>query len=172
MEIEEKIKKAKNGDKEAVTDLIYNIRHELYKIAKMRLSCDADIEDVIQETTIEVFKSIKKLKNASSYKSWIIKILINKCNKVYYYRKKNQISYENLELDDFFTSHNNKSESDLEFYHLLDGLNYDERMAIILFYMEDYPIKEIAEILRTNQNTIKTRLKRAKEKIKKNIKEW
>ena len=48
----------------------------------------------------------------------------------------------------------------------MEGLNYDERMAIILFYMEDYPIKEIARLMKTNENTIKTRLKRAKDKIK------
>lgn len=165
--MEDLIIKAKDGDKEAFIDLICEMRHDLYKIARIRLSCDADIEDAIQETTIKAFKSIKKLKKISSYKSWITKILINECNKIYQIRKKNQISYENLKLDNFLsTNTNNKSDDEAEFYYLLEGLNYDERMAIILFYMEDYPIKEIARLMKTNENTIKTRLKRAKDKIK------
>lgn len=165
--MENLIMKAKNGDKTAFTDLICEMRHDLYKIARIRLSCNADIEDAIQETTIKAFKSIKKLKKNSSYKNWIIKILINECSRIYQVRKKYQISYDNLELDDFLgTNQNYKSEDDSEFYYLLEGLNYDERMAIILFYMEDYPVKEIAKLLKTNENTIKTRLKRAKDKIK------
>ena len=161
--MEDLIIKAKAGDKEAFIELICEIRHDLYKIARMRLSCEADIE----ENIIKAFKSIKKLKKINSYKSWITKILINECNKIYKIRKKNQISYENLKLDDFLcTDTNNKSDDEAEFYYLLEGLNYNERMVIILFYMEDYPIKEIAKLMKTNENTIKTRLKRAKDKIK------
>lgn len=167
MEVENLIKKAKNGDKEAFTELIISIRHDLYKIAKVRLSCEADIEDAIQETIIEAFKSIKKLRKIASYKCWIIKILINKCNRIYQLRKKNQISYENLNLEELSISSTNlTTDSDLEFYYLLKGLNYDERMTIVLFYMEDYPIKEIAKLMKTNSNTVKTRLYRAKSKIK------
>lgn len=49
---------------------------------------------------------------------------------------------------------------------ILKDLNYDERMSLTLFYLEDYSIKEISKILKTNENTIKTRLKRGKEKIR------
>ena len=55
----------------------------------------------------------------------------------------------------------------LNYYDLLlKDLNYDERIAIILFYLEGYSIKDISKILKTNENTIKTRLKRSKDKIK------
>ena len=62
----------------------------------------------------------------------------------------------------------NNIEADMDFYYLLNGLNYNERIVIILFYIEDYSIKDIAKILKTNENTIKTRLRRAKGKIKDN----
>ena len=60
--MEELIKQAQKGDKEAFTQLIYEIRQDLYKIARCRLSCEDDIEDAVQETMIETFKNIKKLK--------------------------------------------------------------------------------------------------------------
>lgn len=166
--MESLIKAAKNGDKEAFTDLIFEIRHDLYKIARLRLSCNDDIEDAIQETIIEAYKSVKNLRDITLFKQWIIKILTNKCNRIYKKNIKYNISYENLEIDNFIVKDNkNNLESDLEFYYMLSVLNYDERIAITLFYMEDYTTKEIAKILKVNENTIKTRLRRAKIKIKK-----
>jgi RNA polymerase sigma-70 factor (ECF subfamily) len=165
--MEELIKYARKGNKEAFTTLVCDIRHDLYKIARVRLSCNDDIEDAVQETIIEAFKSIKNLKDESAFKKWIIKILINKCNKIYKKKNKNNISYENLNFDDFVIVENETHIDDnLEFYYMLENLNYDERIAITLFYMEDYTTKEIAKILRTNENTIKTRIRRAKNKIK------
>lgn len=45
-------------------------------------------------------------------------------------------------------------------------LNYDERIAMTLYYLEEYTTKEIGKMLNINENTIKTRIRRAKEKIK------
>lgn len=79
--LKELIKRAQNGDANAFTNLILSIKNDLFKIAKTRLVNDADIEDVIQETMIETYKFIKKLKEPEKFKKWVIKILINKCNK-------------------------------------------------------------------------------------------
>lgn len=167
MEKEELIKKARTGDEEAFVNLMYDIRFDLYKIARVRLSCDADIEDAIQETAFEIYRSIRKLRNEKSFMFWVIKILINKCNKIYKYNLRSKISYENLEMDNFITDNtDNYTEDDAEFYYLLEGLNYEERLSILLFYMEDYSIKQISRIMNVNENTVKTRLKRAKDKIK------
>lgn len=86
--MEELVIKAQKGDKEAFTELIYEIRHDLYKIARCRLSCEDDIEDAVQETMIIAFKNIRKLNKSDSYKKWIIKILINKCNQIFNKNKK------------------------------------------------------------------------------------
>ena len=53
---------------------------------------------------------------------------------------------------------------------MIKNLKYEERIIIVLYYAEKYTTKEIAEILSVNENTIKTRLSRAKEKIKTNYK--
>lgn len=86
--MEELIKRAKDGDKEAFTTLMLSLEKELYKIAKARLKNDDDIYDAIQETIIEAFKSIKKLKKIEAFKIWIIRILINKTNDIFRRRNK------------------------------------------------------------------------------------
>ena len=59
-------------------------------------------------------------------------------------------------------------ENKLNFYDIIKILNYEERLIIILYYMEDYSVKEIKNILKMNENTINTHLYRARQKIKKN----
>lgn len=88
--MEEIIEKVKKGDNQAFTVLITNMQSELYKIAKLRLKSDDDINEAVQETIIKAYSSIKKLKNNQYFKTWIIKILINECNSIYQKNKKNQ----------------------------------------------------------------------------------
>ena len=90
--MEELIQKAQKGDREAFTQIILSIRNDLYKIAKTRISNEEDINDAIQETMLEAYKSIKKLKDIKKLKSWVIKILINNCNKIYKKNYKNDKS--------------------------------------------------------------------------------
>lgn len=165
--MEELVEKAQKGDKKAFTQLIHTIRQDLYKITRCRLSCEDDIEDAVQETMISAFKNIKKLNKKESCKTWIIKILVNKCNQIYKKNKSRNISFEELKKEPDYSDSENYTELEkIDFYFILNDLNYDERIAILLFYLEDYSIKDIAKILKSNENTIKTRLRRGKEKIK------
>ena len=81
--LDELILMAQTGDEEAFANMILYIKDDLYKIAKTRLANETDIEDAIQETMIETYKSIKKLNDPNKFKKWVIKILINKCNRIY-----------------------------------------------------------------------------------------
>lgn len=165
--LEELIKEAKFGDKNSFTQIVLALEDELYKIAKTRLSCEADIDDAIQETMIQAYYSIKQLKNIECFKTWIIKILINKCNKIYRKRKKNNISYEELLIEPLSeTSAQEQIDSNMNFNMLLKVLNYNERIAIVLYYGEGYTTKQISKILKTGENTIKSRIARSKSKIK------
>ena len=81
--LDELILMAQAGDEEAFANMILYIKDDLYKIAKTRIANETDIEDAIQETMIETYKSIKKLNDPNKFKKWVIKILINKCNRIY-----------------------------------------------------------------------------------------
>lgn len=170
--MEELIKKAQKGDKNAFTDVILQIRNDLYKIAKTRISSDDDIEDLIQDTMIETYKHIKKLREPEKFKMWVIKILINKCNKLYKKKYKKDISIDEYDLEKYIILNSQKDiEDDLNFYHLIKDLKYEERIVLVLHYMEQYSVKDISKILKINENTIKTHLYRAREKIKKKLNE-
>ena len=169
--MEELVLKAQHGDEQAFTDLILTLKHDLYKIAKMRIVSNDDIDDAIQETMIEAFNNIRKLKKIESFKPWIIKILINKCNKIYQKKKMNEITFEE-DIENYLVHESaHLSENDMDFYLLIKCLKYEERIIVTLYYLECYTTKEISQILSINENTIKTKLARAKIKIKNNYKE-
>lgn len=165
--MEELIKRAQKGDKQAFTEIILCIRNDLYKIAKTRITNDDDIDDLIQDTMIETYKHIRKLKDNKKLKTWVIKILINKCNKLYKKRYMTDISIDEYNLYNYAILNSNKEiEDDLNFYYLIKNLKYEERIIIILYYKELYTVEEISKILKMNKNTVKTHLSRAREKIK------
>lgn len=169
--MKEIIKKAQNGDRGAFTQAILAIKNDLYKIAKMKTTNEEDIQDIIQETMIDAFKYIKKLKEPDKFKAWVIKILINNCNKYYRKRYKDNEVFDNYDIEFYkenIKNSNNQQliEDTLDFYSMIKNLKYEERIIIVLYYGENYTIKEISRILNINENTIKTRILRAKEKIK------
>lgn len=167
----ELVKQAKKGNKQAFEELILLYHQDLYKIAKVKLVLEEDINDAIQETIISAYQSINSLHNVSKFKAWLIKILINKSNEICRKKKReNNISFESIEADKYISQTYN-IESNLEFYNILECLNIDERTIIVLYYVEGYKPKEISKILHINCNTIRSKLLRSKNKIKNNLKE-
>lgn len=158
------VEKAMNGDKDSFSELINYLKMDLYKIAKVRLKNEDDILDAIQETIISSYKSIKKLNNPDNFKKWIIKILINKCNNIYLEKNNKNISLE--EFTNIYEYEDEKDFSNIEMEDILKHLNDEEKMIITLYYLEDYKSKEIAWLLEMNENTVKTKISRAKKKLK------
>lgn len=159
---------SKAGDENAFTKLIVSIENDLYRVAKTRLDDDYDIRDAIQETMILTYSHLKNLKDNSKFKSWIMKILINECNKIYK-KKKYRKNINNIELYSSDKSIDHYEEK-YDFSILIDCLNYEEKLIVTLFYNNKYTCNEISKILNKNQNTVRSKLTRAKEKIKKNYK--
>lgn len=164
--MEELIRQAQKGDKQAFSELILSISDELYKIARTRISIEDDIEDAIQETMIEVYKSIKRLKDPGKFKKWTFKILINKCNRIYRKKYKDDVSIEDEKSLKIDANSIEKLEHEIDFYELIQDLKYEEKLIATLYYMEDYSVKEIKDILKMNENTINTHLFRARQKLK------
>lgn len=166
--MEELVEKSKKGDEEAFTKLMISLESDLYKIAKMRLECDDDINEAIQETMIEAFKSIKKVRKPEYFKTWIIRVLINKCNKIYKKYKKNQTLEDKLKMNSNQTNYDEElKNSELDFFILIKILNYKERISLTLYYLENFTTKEISRILKEPESTIRNRISRAIQKLRK-----
>jgi RNA polymerase sigma-70 factor (ECF subfamily) len=150
--------------------LILNFEQDIYKIARIRLSNQDDINEAVQSTIVKMYYSINKLENNKYFKTWLIKILINECNNIYRQNKRNDEYCENTFKETEYSDIDSKID-DIDFFYLLKNLKYDEKMVISLFYIEDFSVKEISKLLKKPENTIKTWLSRARNKLKKLMEE-
>lgn len=168
--MEDLIVKAKNGDKRAFTELMLQIKDELYKIAKIRLKNDDDVFDVIQETMILAYKSLKKLKYNQYFKTWIIRILLNECNK--FYKANNKKIQESYDILDNKIADSYDAEEKINFNFICNKLNKEDGTIILLYYMQKYTDKEIGHMMGIKESTVRTKRTRAKEKLRKFYKEY
>lgn len=134
------------------------------------------MNDVLQDTIIDIFNGIKKLKSDKLFKTWAIKILLNNCNSLLKdkYKANNIISYEEYIQTSNDIENNEKSGDDnlkFDFDEIMNILSDHEKVIFVMFYQENYKINEIAAITETNINTVKSILKRGREKIRANFKE-
>ncbi|MFB5195182.1 sigma-70 family RNA polymerase sigma factor [Neobacillus sp. KR4-4] len=129
-------------------------------------------EDISQEVFISCYKNMDQFQQKASYKTWLYRIAVNRCTDVV-----KSWSYRNIYYKDFF-SFFLKSEVPLAEENMIENeekemifqkvltLPLKLREVIILYYYEDLSIDEIATLLHINENTIKTRLHRARNSLK------
>lgn len=150
--------------KDELGDLIIDSQTTLYNISKSILYNDDDCSDAIQETIAKAFDKIHTLKKSEFAKTWLTRILINECYSILN-RKKRIISIH--EVEDSLSTESKADYSEL--YEALMTLPTDIRVAIILYYMEGYKIKEIASLQNTTESAVKKRLVRGRSKLRENL---
>lgn len=154
------ISRAKSGDKAAFSILIDQHRITLYRVAKGILKSDFDVADALQETIISAYNNIGKLKKEEYFKTWIIRILINECKKILKNSKK-VVSIEEVNEQSVVDTY----PSDRDTARFINMLEPELKYVIVLYYYEDLSVKEIADILKIPQGTVKSRLQRARGKL-------
>jgi len=130
-----------------------------------------DIKDALQETYLQVYKNLYQLKNIDKFNSWITSILINTCNLIL--RKKGifNLSYEEINADNFIETDDDfiEVDSNIDFFEILESLDCGDKTLLTMYYSNEYTSKEMSEVLNINESTIRSRINRAKQKIKQNF---
>ena len=159
----ETIRKAKQGYVNEIGQVILENIQTMYRVAFSILKTEDEINDAISNTTIIVFEKIKTLKKEEFFKTWLTRILINECYKIYNQNKKvvylENVNQEKLTYNDQYVDH--------EIRNLVKNLDKDLRQIVILYYFEDFSVKEIAKIIQKPEGTIKSRLSRARKELEK-----
>ena len=160
--MEQLVRKAKKHNKEAFEDLMQGQAQSMYKVAKAILRNDEDVLDAMQETALTCWEKIGTLKQNRYFKTWLIKILINHCNEICR-KRKNTVS------DEAIAEMGVQEESflNVEWQDFLNRLDVKCRTVVILYYVQGFKTREIAEILKVNESTVRSRLAAAREKMEK-----
>lgn len=120
-----------------------------------------DSEDILQNVFLKLWKQNTSFTNDEHIDRWLTKVCVNECRN----HIKNPFR-KSTDLDDAKDLYTFDEPKDFDIFNALMSLVQKERTVIILFYYEDLPIKEISDLLHTNESTIKTRLRRAKQHLK------
>lgn len=155
---EDLIKRAKRQDADAFTELMQLYMKDMYRVAMAILMNDEDAADAIQDTILVCWEKLNTLKKEQYFKSWMTRVLINKC---YDIRRR---SLRTVELE-AYEEPAAEDAYNLEFKEAMASLDEKYRCVMILFYGEGYHIDEISALLKLPQSTVKTRLQRGREKL-------
>lgn len=147
--------------KEQLGNLIIASQETMYHVAKTLLRNDDDCADAIQEAIVKAFSKLHTLRSDSYAKTWLIRILINECYS-FMRKEKKLVSLEEYPLED--AAQEREDYSDL--YEAISRLPQEIRLSVILYYMEGYSIKEVAQLLDTTESAIKNRLMRARKRLR------
>ncbi len=153
--------KARKGDARAFIRLIDMNTQSMYKIARSYLTSDEDIADAIQDTIETCYRTIARLEDADYFRTWLTRILINKCIDIIRKNRRERPVSEFPEYGEVSTELSN-----CEFNDLMNTLDEKYRTILLLYYGEGFKISEIARLLDMEENTVKTRLSRGRRKFR------
>ncbi|TKI76653.1 sigma-70 family RNA polymerase sigma factor [Bacillus mycoides] len=165
-------------DKELFIDEIMNkYGQEVLQLVYSYVNNKEIAEDLTQDIFVKCYKSLHTYKGKLNVKTWLWRIAINQCKdyiKSWYNKKvivtEDEAAYIGVQNDSVEQAVIQNAK-DRELASAVMNLPIKYREVIYLFYYKELSIKEIAIVIEVKENTIKTRLKKAKELLKKGLEE-
>lgn len=161
---------------EFLESIVHLYGDEVYRICYTYVKRKDIAEDLTQDIFLKCYKYFHTFKGNSSVKTWIYRIAINHCKD---YRKSAYHQYILLseKISQYAKGKGKSPEAQViekdeteRFTKIVMTLPVKYREVIFLYYFQDLKVKEISSLLNKNENTIKSRLKRAKELLKQHLK--
>ncbi len=156
--------RAVKGDTEAFSELYGEIYKQLYYYALANLNNSDDAADAVQDAVLDAFRSIGKLKKASSFESWMFRILSSKIKQKQKEYAHKRSYFEELDPDLRVISEGGFNRCEL--LEELEGLSENERLCVTLGSIAGYRSAEIAKITGMKASTVRSYISRARARMK------
>ena len=151
------------------------VRRELPGLRRFLLAaCSGnsdEADDVAQEALMKAYVASRSFDDEAGFSAWLYRIA---CNTLIDHQRKLTTRGITIDIDKAHemaaASRSDDSFAYQELYCAIDGLNVSERTAVLLFYMEDRPIKEICAIMNVAEGTVKAYLSRGREHLRDKLK--
>lgn len=154
------ILEAKRGDPDAFSALMQSQMQNMYKAARAILNSDEDAADAIADTILICWEKLDQLKKPEFFRTWMTRILINKCKDII--RKRKRYSFVE-EVPD--VSVQEEGFENVEWKDALNCLEEKYRLVTVLYYVEGFSTVEIGQMLGMPDSTVRSRLSRARRKL-------
>ena len=134
----------------------------VYRIACRYVRNSIDADDVFSEVFLAYFKKERTFESEEHRKAWLIRVTIN-CAKDFLEQNTQQ-----LQLNEEIVADHSQADRDtyMDLYAAIERLRPEYQEVIKMYYLDSLSVREIAQILDKNENTVKTQLARARESLK------
>lgn len=177
------VDRARKSDQQAITDLYNESYYEVFYTVQSMVKDTATAHDVMQDAYVKAFNSLDTLQDPASFVTWLRRIAHNRAAD--YLRQKRPVLMSDMADDDGnepdFPDPNptvdpaealDREETARIVRSILDTLSPGERAAVSLFYYEQLPVREIARMLGTTENSVKVQLNHGRNKIKQRVEDY
>ena len=139
----------------------------IYRVAVNGCNNFADAEDVVQNTFVKLWERKESFEDEEYARRWLIRVAVNECHSLWRSGWKRHTAYlEELTEEPVFSTPEKSS-----LYYAVRELPIKYRQIVFLYYYEDYSIREIAAMMKLSETAVKSRLLRARQKLKGDLKE-
>lgn len=153
----------KASEKEAlVHECLVKNYEKYYRMAYSYVFCEQDAMDIVQEGAYRAILKSDLLKQPEYVDTWICKIVINEALR---FLKKNKLA--SVDMESLPEQGKEDEVEDIDLQRALDKLDEQERAIVVLRYFEEEKLENIGKTMNLNVNTVKSRLYRAMDKLKK-----
>lgn len=181
-QLNQTINEVLRGNDEAFADIVTQFQNGVYHVCYRMLRNAEESEDVAQETFIRAYTKLDTFDQKRKFSTWIYRIATNLC--IDYLRKKKPDysldatvpGTEGLDMYSQLASSDDSPDDEVvtletndTVLDAIDQLSETYRSVIILRYLKELPLKEISEILDIPLGTVKTRVHRGREQLRKQL---
>ncbi|TFJ92390.1 RNA polymerase sigma factor SigW [Lentibacillus salicampi] len=178
----EKIKQVKRGDQSAFEDIVSFYQNKIYQHCYRMLGNRHEAEDIGQETFIRAYVNIHSFDDKRKFSTWLYRIATNltidriRKRKPDYYLDAEIRGTDGLDMYSQLATDHRLPEEEVQGMELQDYINQQisglppkYRSVIILRYLEEFSLQEISDILDIPLGTVKTRIHRGREALRKKL---
>ena len=175
------IQRARNGDSEAFVALFEENKQSLWRAAMAVLGNVDDAADALQDTMVKAWKAMPRFGGRCTPGTWFMRILLNTSYDLGRKRQREMpcafgfdevepkqgcVSWESAKVAARLVERESDSDMALDVRNVVASLSADDRLVLVLFYVDEYPVRQIASIMNLSEGAVRTRLSRARDRFK------
>lgn len=153
------------GDRDWFCDRLREHWTSLYRLARSITGNDADAQEAMAQAAYLAWDRFGQLRQREKFRSWLLKITANEARQLCR-RRCHTVSWEKLETEPAAPV---RETEDGSLWQAVQALPRDQREAVVLFYWEDLSTEEIARVVGAAPGTVRVRLSRAREQLRKRL---
>ena len=163
------IERVLQGEQHLYAQLVNKHKSYAYSLALRVLENKPDAEEAAQDAFVKAFKYLGGFNREAKFSTWLYRIVFNTAIS---YKRKQKMKLQSIETIHLGYSQDSLEKNDKKKFieQAISKLNEADRVAITLFYLQEFSLEEIADITNTPANTVKVRVHRARHRLAEELK--